>query len=102
MSLGFRIARRVAFAGMCGALIVLVQSCCGYQGDVYECNCTATCQGQPVSSFSTPCADGSGDARDQGVSACERELSECGSVSCSCSCSKTEDQCDYEQCGHVE
>jgi len=102
MSLAFRLARLASAVVACGALILLVQSCCGYQGDVYECNCTATCMGQPVSSYSTPCADGSSDAQDQAVTACGNELSDCGDVSCSCSCSKTSRECDYKQCGHFE
>ena len=72
------------------ALLLLCGSCecVDEYGTRYTCNCTATCQGMPVSSYSTTCAESSSGANAAGVAACMAELSSCPEpVTCSCSCS---------------
>lgn len=64
----------------------------------YECNCTATCNGQPVTAHSNPCSYDTGDAVDLAKTACGKELSACPSVSCSCTCTDTGSECPRNQC----
>lgn len=77
-------------------------SCPDTQGNKYECDCTATCNGEPVSSFSTPCADTSSEANEAADGACHAELNLCPGVSCSCSCRDTGNDCTLRQCREAE
>ena len=87
-----------AFVLSLAILIGSCGSCPDETGTRYECNCSATCNGEPVTSYSTPCADDSSEATDLAEQACGSELSLCPGVTCSCSCASSGDSCPIRQC----
>lgn len=92
--------KRILFALPFAACLALAAcgSCPDEHGIRYTCNCTATCNGQPVSSYSTPCADNASAAEGQADDACHAELGQCPGVMCSCACTSTGESCPIREC----